>query len=148
MSDAQTLTAPAAAPQGLRRTPYRRLLKIASHHKIGAAAFGGVIIVCLLALTAPIIAPAIGGLPDGYVLATKLDREYDNGNKFDAAAMRKSLEESLEALGVDRIGLLHLHDPEYAADLDEVTKPGGGLSGPKRCAPVVSPTRPTRTPTP
>ena len=57
MSDAQTLTAPAAAPQGLRRTPYRRLLKIASHHKIGAAAFGGVIIVCLLALTAPIIAP-------------------------------------------------------------------------------------------
>ena len=57
MCDAQTLTAPAAAPQGLRRTPYRRLLKIASHHKIGAAAFGGVIIVCLLALTAPIIAP-------------------------------------------------------------------------------------------
>jgi len=57
MSDAQTLTSPAAAPQGLRRTPYRRLLKIASHHKIGAAAFGGVIIVCLLALTAPIIAP-------------------------------------------------------------------------------------------
>ena len=57
MSDAQTLTAPAAAPQGLRRTPYRRLLKIASHHKIGAAAFGGVIIVCLLALTAPILAP-------------------------------------------------------------------------------------------
>lgn len=70
---------------------------------------------------------AIGGLPDGYVLATKLDREYDNGNKFDAAAMRKSLEESLEALGLDRIQLLHIHDVEYAGVPDDVTKTGGAI---------------------
>ena len=68
-----------------------------------------------------------GGLPQGFVLATKLDRDPDT-NRFDAAAMRRSIEKSLAALGLDRVGLLHLHDPEYAADLDEVTKPGGGLA--------------------
>ena len=61
------------------------------------------------------------------MLATKLDRNPDT-NRFDAASMRRSLETSLAALGVDRVGLLHLHDPEYAADLDEVTKPGGGIA--------------------
>jgi D-threo-aldose 1-dehydrogenase len=68
-----------------------------------------------------------GGIPDGFVLATKLDRNPDT-NRFDAASMRRSLETSLAALGVDRVGLLHLHDPEYAADLDEVTRPGGGIA--------------------
>ena len=68
-----------------------------------------------------------GGVPDGFVLATKLDRDPET-NRFDAASMRRSFERSLEALGVDRVGLLHLHDPEYAADLDEVTRPGGGLA--------------------
>jgi len=67
-----------------------------------------------------------GGIPNGFVLATKLDRDPDS-NAFDAAAMRRSLEKSLVALGVDRIGLLHIHDPEYAANLDEVTRPGGGI---------------------
>ena len=69
----------------------------------------------------------VGGLPPGFVIATKLDRDPDT-NRFDAAAMRRSLERSLEALGLDRVNLLHLHDPEYAADLDEVTRPGGGLA--------------------
>jgi D-threo-aldose 1-dehydrogenase len=68
-----------------------------------------------------------GGIPKGFVLATKLDRNPDT-NRFDAASMRRSLETSFAALGVDRVGLLHIHDPEYAADLDEVTKPGGGLA--------------------
>jgi len=68
-----------------------------------------------------------GGIPAGFVLATKLDRDPET-NRFDASAMRRSFEKSLEALGVDRVGLLHLHDPEYAADPDEVTKPGGGLA--------------------
>ena len=68
-----------------------------------------------------------GGIPQGFVLATKLDRNPDT-NRFDAGSMRRSLETSLAALGVDRVGLLHIHDPEYAADLDEVTKPGGGIA--------------------
>jgi D-threo-aldose 1-dehydrogenase len=68
----------------------------------------------------------LGGPPKGFVIATKLDRDPET-NRFDASAMRRSLELSLEALGLDRVGLLHLHDPEYAADLDEVTRKGGGI---------------------
>ena len=48
------------------------------------------------------------------MLATKLDRDVETG-RFDAAQARRSLEESLEALGVDRVDILHLHDPEHAA---------------------------------
>lgn len=63
---------------------------------------------------------------DKLVLATKLDREAGSG-RFDAAAARRSFEDSLEAMGLDRVHILHLHDPEYAADLDEVTRPGGSM---------------------
>ncbi len=69
----------------------------------------------------------LGGLPESFVLATKLDRDPES-NRFDAGAMRRSLEKSLAALGIDRVGLLHIHDPEYAADLAEVTAPGGGIA--------------------
>ena len=34
----------------------------------------------------------------------------------------------MQALNLDRVGLLHIHDPEYAADLDEVTRPGGAIA--------------------
>ena len=67
-----------------------------------------------------------GGKPDDLVISTKLDRDMESG-RFDAGQARRSIEESLEALGVDRVEILHLHDPEYAADLDEVTRPGGAL---------------------
>ena len=40
----------------------------------------------------------LGGLPEGRVLCTKLDRDAQTG-RFDAAQARRSLEESLEALG-------------------------------------------------
>jgi D-threo-aldose 1-dehydrogenase len=67
-----------------------------------------------------------GGLPQGFVLSTKLDRDMETG-RFDAARARRSLEESLEALNLDRIPLLHLHDPEHARSLDEITGKGGAL---------------------
>ncbi|KUF09340.1 aldo/keto reductase [Pseudoponticoccus marisrubri] len=67
-----------------------------------------------------------GGLPDGFVLSTKLDRDMETG-RFDAARVRQSVEESLTALGLDRIPLLHLHDPEHARDLQEITGTGGAL---------------------
>lgn len=68
----------------------------------------------------------MGGWPAGRILSTKLDRDMETGS-FDAARARRSLEESLAALGVDRIDILHLHDPEHAADLSEVTRKGGAL---------------------
>ena len=68
----------------------------------------------------------LGGWPEGRVLSTKLDRDPETG-RFDAAQVRRSLEASLEALGLDRVDILHLHDPEYAADLNEVTGKGGAV---------------------
>ena len=58
---------------------------------------------------------AIGGLPQGCVLATKADRDPKTGN-FSGDQMRRSVERSLRLLGLDRLQLVHLHDPEY---LDE-----------------------------
>lgn len=68
-----------------------------------------------------------GGLPPGFVISTKLDRDMET-RKFDAARARRSLEESLKALNVDHIQLLHLHDPEYASELSDVTGPRGAIA--------------------
>lgn len=57
MSDSQVLAAPASAPLRQTHPKIHRAITLAKHHRIGAAAFGGVILVCLLALTAPMIAP-------------------------------------------------------------------------------------------
>jgi D-threo-aldose 1-dehydrogenase len=67
-----------------------------------------------------------GGLPKNFVLSTKLDRDPKT-NRFDAGEARRSLEDSLKALNLDRVQLLHLHDPEHARSLTEVTGPGGAL---------------------
>lgn len=58
---------------------------------------------------------AIGGLPEGCVLATKADRDPKTGD-FSGDQMLRSVERSLRLLGLDRLQLVHLHDPEY---LDE-----------------------------
>ena len=67
-----------------------------------------------------------GGLPEGAVLSTKLDRDMDSG-RFDAARARESLEQSLAALGLERVDILHLHDPEHSASVTEITGKGGAL---------------------
>ena len=63
----------------------------------------------------------LGGWPEGRVLSTKLDRDMESG-RFDGAQARRSVEASLEALGRDRVEILHLHDPEHAADPGEVRR--------------------------
>jgi D-threo-aldose 1-dehydrogenase len=68
-----------------------------------------------------------GGLPPGFVISTKLDRDPET-NRFDRAQARRSLEESLDALGLDRVDLLHLHDPEHTASLDDMTGKNGALA--------------------
>jgi D-threo-aldose 1-dehydrogenase len=69
----------------------------------------------------------LGGWPEGRVLSTKLDRDMET-KRFDGDRARRSVEQSLAALGVSRVQILHLHDPEYASDLRDVTRPGGALS--------------------
>ena len=68
-----------------------------------------------------------GGIPEGFVISSKLDRDMET-TKFDGARARRSLEESLKTLNVDRIQLLHVHDPEYASSLSDVTGPKGALA--------------------
>jgi len=53
----------------------------------------------------------IGGLPEGCVLATKADWDPKTGD-FSGEQMRRSVERSLRLLGLDRLQLVHLHDPE------------------------------------
>jgi D-threo-aldose 1-dehydrogenase len=50
-------------------------------------------------------------LPKDFVLATKVD-PLVGSNDFSGDRVRKSVAESLERLGVDRLQLVYLHDPE------------------------------------
>ena len=54
----------------------------------------------------------IGGVPDGFVLATKVDRDGATGD-FSGEQVRRSVEGSRERLGLDRLPLVYLHDPEH-----------------------------------
>jgi D-threo-aldose 1-dehydrogenase len=66
-----------------------------------------------------------GGLPPQVVLASKVDPD-PRTDDFSGDRVRASLEESLERLGVDRLPLLHLHDPERIS-FEEGVAPGGPL---------------------
>jgi D-threo-aldose 1-dehydrogenase len=66
-----------------------------------------------------------GALPDNFVLQTKLDRDLANGN-FSAAQMWRSLEQSLERLGLTHLQVLFLHDPEVVG-FDSASAPGGPM---------------------
>jgi D-threo-aldose 1-dehydrogenase len=68
-----------------------------------------------------------GGLPAGFVISTKLDRDMET-NRLDAARARQSLEESLTALALDRVQLLHLHDPEHASSPADIAGEKGAIS--------------------
>jgi D-threo-aldose 1-dehydrogenase len=66
-----------------------------------------------------------GGLPDGFVLQTKVDRDTTTG-EYSGPRVRRSIEESLERLGLDRVPMLYLHDPEHIS-FEEGVAPGGPL---------------------
>lgn len=66
-----------------------------------------------------------GGLPAGFVLQTKLDRDPRSGS-FSPARLRSSLDESLARLGLDRVPALLLHDPEHIG-FAEASRAGGAL---------------------
>ena len=65
-----------------------------------------------------------GGPPPGFVLATKVDADPGTGD-FSGERVRRSAAESLERLGLDRVPLMYLHDPEYHLTFAEAMAPGG-----------------------
>ena len=67
-----------------------------------------------------------GGLPDDYLLATKVDPAHGSSD-FSGERVRASFAESLERLGLDRIPLLHLHDPERIS-FEEAMAPDGPVA--------------------
>jgi D-threo-aldose 1-dehydrogenase len=72
-----------------------------------------------------------GGLPPGFVLATKADRNLQTGD-FSGAQIRRSVERSLRLLGLDRLQLVYLHDPEHTT-FEQTMAPGGPVEALQRC---------------
>ncbi len=65
----------------------------------------------------------LGGLPLGYVLQTKADRNLQTGD-FSGDQIRRSVERSLRLLGLDRLQVVYLHDPEHTS-FEQAMSPGG-----------------------
>ena len=74
---------------------------------------------------------ARGGLPPGFVLSSKADRDLRTGD-FSGAQIRRSLERSLRLLGLDRLQLCYLHDPEHTTFAASMA-PGGPVDTLLRC---------------
>ncbi len=72
-----------------------------------------------------------GGLPPGFVLATKADRDLQTG-AFTGAQMRRSVERSLRLLGLEQLQLVYLHDPEHIS-FEEAMQPGGPVEVLQQC---------------
>jgi D-threo-aldose 1-dehydrogenase len=66
-----------------------------------------------------------GGLRDGKLIYSKADRSRADG-VFDGDRVRRSLDESLERLGLDFLPIYHLHDP-YTITFEEAMAPGGAV---------------------
>jgi D-threo-aldose 1-dehydrogenase len=64
-----------------------------------------------------------GGVPDDFLVITKIDRA---GKDFSGERVRESFRESLERLGVRRVPLLFLHDPD-AFDFGYMSSAGGAV---------------------
>jgi D-threo-aldose 1-dehydrogenase len=65
----------------------------------------------------------IGGLPEDCVIATKADRDLHTGD-FSGEQMRRSVERSSRLLGMERLQLVFLHDPEHET-YEHMMAPGG-----------------------
>ena len=72
-----------------------------------------------------IVLRELGGLPEGFVLSTKVDRDAGTGD-FSGEQAGRSIERSLKLLGLDHFQIVFLHDPETTT-FENITQPGGAL---------------------
>lgn len=70
---------------------------------------------------------AAGGVAEGRSIVTKVDEDPET-RSFDRDRVRRSFEESCQRLGVERLELLHLHDP-YSITFEEAAAPAGAIAG-------------------
>jgi D-threo-aldose 1-dehydrogenase len=70
-----------------------------------------------------IVLRELGGIPHKCVLATKADRDLKTGN-FSGDQIKRSVEGSLRRLGLDRLQLVYLHDPEHTSFANIMGKGG------------------------
>jgi D-threo-aldose 1-dehydrogenase len=68
--------------------------------------------------------PREGPKPE-MVVATKADRDLHSGD-FSGPQMRRSVERSLRLLGLERLEICYLHDPEHTT-FEAATAPGGAV---------------------
>ncbi len=73
-----------------------------------------------------------GGLPAGFLLATKVDADAETRD-FSGAQARRCIERSLTLLGVSRLPLVYLHDPEYTITLEQAMAPAGPVAALQQC---------------
>ena len=78
-----------------------------------------------------IVLRELGGLPPGFVLSTKADRNLQTG-EFTGDAIRRSIDRSLRLLGMDQVQIMYLHDPEHIT-FEEAMQPGGPVEVLRRC---------------
>jgi D-threo-aldose 1-dehydrogenase len=71
-----------------------------------------------------------GGLPPHAVLATKAGR--DAHNLYTGASVRAGVERSLNLLGLERLQLVYLHDPEHIT-FEQALAPNGPVAALQRC---------------
>lgn len=67
----------------------------------------------------------LGAIPEAKLVYSKAGRDVATG-VFDGGRVRRSLEESLDRLGVDSLPLYQLHDP-YTITFEEAMAPGGAV---------------------
>lgn len=67
---------------------------------------------------------AYGGLPDDFLIATKVDAD---GRDYSGDRVRASVAESKARLGLTELPLVYLHDPEWH-DFNELSAPGGAVA--------------------
>lgn len=65
----------------------------------------------------------VGGVPEGVVVETKTDPKDGD---YSGDRVRRSVEESMERLGLDRLPMVHLHDPEFH-DFSAIAGAGGAV---------------------
>ena len=73
----------------------------------------------------------MSGRPQGFVLATKADRNLHTG-EFSGTQMRLSVERSLRLLGLEQLQLVYLHDPKHIL-FEQAMDTGGPVEMLQQC---------------